>query len=334
MPVAIRLAAALTVMLATLAPHGVRAAGDAVERPQAAAGTTRDDTAGPRSASRYEALARLAFHNGRLPDATAAQHSRLTLSIAAYGLDSPRTTTAMVALAQAELDQLRFLDAEPLLLAAGRAAPPDPTQAAILIGLSRIAVARGEPDAAVRDAERAVGMQPHSAAALRALGAAYGADHRFEDAKRLLNQAIATDRADTSGPGNPDTARSLSQLGNLYLHADRFDDALAPLEEAAYLDRTLLDPNHPFVADDLHDLAIAEDGLKHPGLAMQMLKQGLDILRRSGDQTSLRVAYCNLELARIERESGDTKDADTHFREGRHLLHTAEDSDRDREKRI
>jgi tetratricopeptide (TPR) repeat protein len=326
MPIAIRLAAAVTLVLAALASGGARAAENAVEQLQAAiaADAARHGATSPRLLPRYEALAQLAFRNGRLDAATAARRSQLTLSIAAYGLASLRTAEAMVALAEAELNQLRYLDAEALLLAAGKAAPNAPTQAAILAGLSRVAAARGEPDAAVRDAEHAVALQPRSAAALRALGAAYGANHRFDDAERVLKQAVAADG----------DARSLSQLGNLYLHAHRFEDALAPLEEAAYLDRTRLDPNHPFVADDLHDLAIAEDGLKRPGLAAQMLEQALEILRRSGDKTSTRIAYCDLELARIEREAGDTDQADIHHQEGQHLLNTAEDAERDREKKI
>ena len=82
------------------------------------------------------------------------------------------------------------------------------------------------------------------------------AEERFEEAERVLAEALAQDRTQHGADG-VDTARSLSQLANLHLRQGRAGDALPLLEEAAAIDQGRLGPTHPVIADDLHDLGLA-----------------------------------------------------------------------------
>ena len=149
----------------------------------------------------------------------------------------------------------------------------------IFAGLARVALARGDADAALAFARRAVEStrrDPHGASAepLRALGAALAALERFEEARQAVEEALALDRR-RHGTEAAETARSLSQLGNLYLRWDRPEDALEPFQQAAAIDQMQLGPAHPFIADDLYDLGIAYDALNRPEQARRMFLAAL-----------------------------------------------------------
>lgn len=284
-------------------------------------------------------LARQREHDGDFAAAAAQRRRALHIAIAAFGHGSPAAADALVRLARVEIDRRRYLDAEPLLIVAngimdGRAEDKR-LAAAILAGLARVAMARGDAGAALAwadKAERIEGADRRSAEPQRALGAALTAQERFSEAETVLRQALAFDRR-THGPEAAETARSLSQLGNLYLRWARPRMALPLLQEAAAIDQGRLGPTHPFIADDLHDLGLAYDALGRPERARRMFLAAVAVLERGAGRHTPRVAYAKLELSRLYRQAGDPAAADAAFSEARRILDAAEAEERRRERR-
>lgn len=288
-------------------------------------------------------LAKQRQRDGDLAAAAALRRRALRIAIAAFGQGSPRTAEALAHLAQVQIDRRRYLDAEPLLIIAngivnGRA-DDKRLAATILAGLARIAIARGDPDAALaraaeaeRAAERIEGAGRRSAQPQRVFGAALTALERFSEAEAALRQALAFDRR-THGPESAERARSLSQLGNLYLRWGRPRMALPLLQEAAAIDQAGLGPGHPFIADDLHDLGLAYDALGRPERARRMFLAAVAVLERGAGRHTPRVAYAKLELSRLYRQAGDAAAADAAFSDARRILDAAEAEERRRERR-
>jgi hypothetical protein len=302
----------------------------------------REGAAGASLLPLLDRLTQLRFEEGDLAAAMEADRRGLKIAIAAFGADSARAAEAMTALAQAQLDQLHYLDAEGLLIAAetivsAKFGADSSKLIPVLSGLARIALARGNPADADRQAERAVSLTTKypaaaSAESLRVLGAALGAEHKFDQGERTIQRALAEDRA--AGGDSLETARDLSALGNLYLRADRFSDALAPLEQAAAIDQARLAPTHPRIGDDFNDIGIADEGLKRTGAARLMLAAAVRLLESGGAQANSRLAFAELELARVDREAGNTAAADDLFHDAQHILNAAEDAERKRERRV
>ncbi|HEX2150777.1 MAG TPA: tetratricopeptide repeat protein [Stellaceae bacterium] len=287
-----------------------------------------------------EATAQDQRRAGDLAQVTALRRQALRIALAAFGHGSPATAQAVAALARAHMDCRRWLDAEPLLIIAARMLPEteqDGRGAAIFAGLARVALARGDADAALAWAGRAVESarrNPRHASAepLRVFGAALTALERFEEARPALDEALALDRR-RHGSDAVETARSLSQLGNLYLRWDRPEDALPHLQHAAAIDQTRLGPAHPFIADDLHDLGLAYDALDRPERARRMFLAALAVLERGAGRDTPRVAYAELALSRVERLLGDSAAAEAARRDARRILNGAEAEERRRERR-
>jgi tetratricopeptide repeat protein len=306
------------------------------------AAEAREGATSPGLLPLLDRLAHMRFEEGDLAAATAADRRGLKIAIAAFGANSARAAEAMTALARAELDQLHYLDAEGLLIAAetivsARFGADSSKLIPVLSGLARIAVARGSLADADLRAERAVSLTAKypaavSAESLRVLGAALGAEHKFDQGERTLERALAEDRA--AGGDSLETARDLSALGNLYLRADRFSDALAPLEQAAAIDQARLAPTHPWIGDDFNDIGIADEGLKRTEAARLLLAAAVRLLESGGAQANSRLAFAELELARVDREAGSTAAADELFHDAQHILNAAEDAERKRERRV
>lgn len=289
---------------------------------------------------------------GDLTQVVALRRQALRSALAAFGPEAPATARAVTALALAYIDCRRWLDAEPLLVVAARTPPAaldDRLAAEIFAGLARVALARGETDAAIAWAESAVARTrsdtPHaSAEPLRALGAALAGRGRFEEARQALDKALALDRQ-RHGPEATQTARSLSQLGNLYLRWERPEQALPLLQQAAAIDQLRLGPAHPFIADDLHDLGLAYEALNRPERARRLFLAALAVLERgtgsntgseTGSETASdapRIAYTELALSRVERRLGHAEAAEAAFRNASRLLNAAETEERRRERR-
>ncbi len=290
-----------------------------------------------------EEIAQVRRRNGELAKTAALRRRALDIAIARFGSDSPSAAEAMVAVALVDIDRRHYLDAEPLLIAAeiileARVAPDHPAMAAALAAHARVALARGEPAEAEALAQRAVGIarrNPHgrSTEPLRALGAALAAEERFAEAEQLLNEALAQDR-EHHGPEGIDTARCLAQLANAELRAHRFAEALPLIQHAAAIDQARLGPAHPFIADDLLDLGLVYDGLKQTEKARRAFAAAIDVLERGVGRDTPRVAYVELELARLDRQDGKDAEAEAAFKDARRILHKAEDEEHRRERRV
>lgn len=299
----------------------------------------RGNAASPALLPLYDRLARLRFNCGDLPAATAARRRALDVARHAFGSDSPKTAKAMVAFADSEIDRLHYLAAEGMLIIAGnmisdRLGPGAQARVPVLAGLARIALARGDLAPAEALARSAVALRakdphPRSSAALRILGAVLAAERKFPEGEAVLKQAVAFDRGQQDETA---TARSLSQLGNLYLRADRFAEALPALEEAAAIDQARLGPAHPFIADDWHDVAIAEQGLKRLALARRLLTDALALLRSGHGHNGTRIALSELDLSHVDRSLGDNEAADRAFKRAHRLLDAAQKAERKRER--
>jgi tetratricopeptide (TPR) repeat protein len=290
-----------------------------------------------------EEIAQLRLCNGELAVAGALRRRALDIAIARFGSGSPSAAEAMVSVALVAIDRRHYLDAEPLLIAAEiileeRVAPDHPAMAAALAAHARIALARGEPAEAEVLAERAVGIARHnphgrSTEPLRALGAARAAKERFAEAEQVLNEALTQDR-EHHGLEGLDTARSLAQLANVELRAHRFAEALPLIQQALAIDQARLGPTHPFIGDDLLDLGLVYDGLKQTAKARWAFAAAIDVLERGAGRDTPRVAYVELELARLDRQDGKDTEAEAAFKDARRILHKAEDEEHTRERRI
>jgi tetratricopeptide (TPR) repeat protein len=290
-----------------------------------------------------EEIAQLRLRRGEFAEASALRRRALDIAIARFGSDSPSAAEAMVAVVLVAIDRRHYLDAEPLLIAAEiilgeRVAPDHPAMAAALAAHARIALARGEPAEAEVLAERAVGIARHnphgrSTEPLRALGAARAAKERFAEAEQVLNEALTQDR-EHHGLEGLDTARSLAQLANVELRAHRFAEALPLIQQALAIDQARLGPTHPFIGDDLLDLGLVYDGLKQTAKARWAFAAAIDVLERGAGRDTPRVAYVELELARLDRQDGKDTEAEAAFKDARRILHKAEDEEHTRERRI
>lgn len=302
----------------------------------------RAGSASPHLLPLLDQLAGALFDDGALAQAAESRRRALKIAIAAYGAGSPNTAKAMTALAEIDILRLRYLDAEPLLTIAiaglsDRSGAKDPALSEPLAALARIAVAHGEFDRAENLAGRAnvlAARDPgRSAVALRALGAAYGGEKRFDEGEAVLRQAIALDRK-AYGDTGLETARSLAQLANLLLRAQRFDEALPPIEQALAIDQTRLGPTHPLIADDLCDLGLIYAGLKRYDDATMVLAYAMRLLKRAGASDSSRFAYAELDLAGVLRTMGYNKAADVILANAKRILDKADEDDRERERNL
>jgi tetratricopeptide (TPR) repeat protein len=290
-----------------------------------------------------EEIAQLRLRNGELAEAGALRRRALEIAIARFGSDAPSAAEAMVSVALVDIDGRRYLDAEPLLIAADiileeRVTPDHPAMAAVLAGLARVALALGEPAEAETLGERAVAIarrNPHgrSTEPLRAYGAALAARERFAEAEQVLREALAQDR-EHHGPEGLATARSLAQLANAELRAHRFAEALPLIQQAAAIDQVRLGPAHPFIADDLLDLGLVYDGLKRTADARRAFAAAIEVLERGAGRDTPRVAYAELELARLDRQEGKEAEAEAAFKDARRILRKAEDEEHKRERRV
>ena len=346
-----RLASSLVLSLAVAA--GVQAAArepEAADNPalaqlkQALAATeAKEGRTSPYLLPLIEEIARFRLRQGEFAEAAALRRRALDIAIARFGCDSPSAAEAMVALALVGIDRRRYLDSEPLLIAAQitleeRVSPDHPALASALAALARVALARGEAAEAETWARRAVDIarkNPHrrSTEPLRVLGAALAAEERFSEAETVLHEALAEDR-EHHGPDGIDTARSLAQLANTELRAHRLAEALPLIQQAAAIDQERLGAAHPFIADDLFDLGLVYDGLKRSDDARRAFVVALAVLERGAGRETPRVAYVELELAKLDRRDGKEAEAGAAARDAKRILYKAEDEERRRERRI
>ena len=299
---------------------------------------TRRGTANPDLLPALDRLAQARRRDGSLDAAAALRRRALAVTIAVRGAGSRQAATAMTALAMVEIDRRRYLDAEPLLIVADRVLRDLAAAAGdVAVGLAQIALARGDPtgaEALARRALSAAGSDPRSSpAALRALGAALSAQRNFGGAEQILVEALRRD-TQQGGPDAAGAARTLSQLANLHLRQGRPAEALPLTEQALMIDQRRLGPNHPFIADDLHDLGLAYDALKRRDDARRAFRAAIAVLERGDGRDTPRVAYAEIELGRLYRQQGKTAAADAAQRDARRILTRAEAEERRRERQV
>lgn len=304
---------------------------------------TAEQRYGPTAPALLPILARLAqirFDEAELAEATVLRRRSLKIAIAAYGSASIAAAEAMASLAGLYVERWRYLDAEPLTIAATdilreQQGATAPALAPVLADRARVALAIGETRSARRWAEGAVEIDRKNFGApqperLRVLGAVLAAEDSFDQAQAMLRQAVALDRA----RGDPlATARSLAALGNAYLRQKRFAEALPPIEEAAAIDQDHLGPQHPLIAADFHDLGLAYLGLGRPADAARAFRMATAMLERSAGRDTPAFAYVELDLARAEHVLGHDRKAQALFAAARRILNAAEDEERNRQRR-
>jgi Tetratricopeptide repeat len=106
------------------------------------------------------------------------------------------------------------------------------------------------------------------------------------------------------------------------------------IQQAVAIDQAKLGAAHPLIADDLFDLGLAYDGLKRTAEARRALATALDVLRHGDGRDTPRVAYIDMELARIDRQDGNEADAEAASRDAKRILHKAEEEEHRRERRV
>lgn len=303
---------------------------------------SRSGAASPHLLPLLDRLAGAQLDNGALTAAASSRRRALRIALRSYGGRSTDTANAMVALARVELLRHRYVEAEPLLVAAlpaleARFGADSPALAGPLAGLARVAVAHGELAAAQSWADRATAIaarHPSSVSSepLRALGAVYAAQERFGDGEKVLRAALARDQA--RGGAGFETARSLAQLANLLLRAKRFDEALPLIEEAVAIDQQQLGPTHPLIADDFTDLGLIYAGVGRDAAAGVALFYALDLLDLGAAEETPRVAYVELGLAPVLRRLGHADDAKAAFDDAKRILDAAAKDERKHERQI
>jgi tetratricopeptide (TPR) repeat protein len=141
---------------------------------------------------------------------------------------------------------------------------------------------------------------------------------------------LALDRADGDSLA---AARSLAALGDTYLREKRYSAALPPIEEATLTDQTSLGSTHPLIAEDLHGLGLIYLATNRPAAAKDAFQTGVDLLARGAGRDTATLGYLMLDLARAEHALGHEDKAQSLFKAARKMLNTAEDEERERQRR-
>jgi tetratricopeptide (TPR) repeat protein len=285
-------------------------------------------------------LARLRFEDADIAEATALRRRSLNIAIAAYGSSSVPAAETMAALAHLYIELRRYLDAEPLAIAAqnvlrARLGGQDPALAPVLADRARIALARGDTRGAEKWAGEAIAIDDKTRGGpqsdrLRVEGAVLRSEERFADSERVLRRALALDGA---GGDRLAAARTLAQLGRTYLRQKRYAAALPLIEEAAAIDQDRLGPTHPLIAEDLHDLGTIYLATGRPADAALAFGTAKRLLEHGAGRGTPILAYIELDLARSEHVLGHDEKAQALFRAARQILNAAEDEERERQAR-
>jgi tetratricopeptide (TPR) repeat protein len=302
---------------------------------------SRSGAASPHLLPLLERLAGVQVDKGALAEAAASRKRALKIAMHAYGGGSTNVANAMVGLADVEILRQHYADAEPLLITAlpvleRRFGANSPALEPPLDALARIALAHGDMQGAEAWANKAnAAGSRHGASAsgetLRVLGAVYAAESRFDEGEQVLRAAIAVDRK-SHGVNSLEMGRSLAQLASLLLHAQRFEEALPVIEQAIAVDQEKLRETHPWIADDFADLGLIYAGLGRDDAASDVLYYAIDLLERGSSEETPRLGYIEIEIAPILRRLGQKDDADAAFKDGKRIVDSAAEEEREHER--
>lgn len=283
-------------------------------------------------------LAQVRFEHAELAEAMALRRRSLKIAIAAYGGNSLQAADAMAAMARLYIELHRYLDAEPLAIAAteilsDRLGAANPALAPVLADRARIALAWGDKRRALNWAEQAVATDGKRGAQhgdrLRALGAVLASEERFDDAEHALKEALVLDRTANRGLS---TARDLAQLAEIYLRQKRYHEALPLIEEAISIDQERLGATHPLIAEDFDTLGRVYLETNRPDAAAKALQTAIDRLERGAGRGTPTLAYIELDLARAEQVLGHKERAQRLFTKAQRILNDARDEERERQR--
>jgi serine/threonine-protein kinase len=121
---------------------------------------------------------------------------------------------------------------------------------------------------------------------------------RFDDARRLLEQAIDIRRA-APGPRSLDLAASLIHLSWVHRRFNDFDRARALVSEALQIRQSALGPTHPDVADALYELGWLAFGPEQETI----YRRALSILPDTGLAAERRVALLQAISTNLRRQA-------------------------------
>jgi eukaryotic-like serine/threonine-protein kinase len=158
-----------------------------------------------------------------------------------------------------------------------------------------------------RGAVRADDLADHpkvQARMLDVIGRMYRQLGRYDDAQRLLDQAVAI-RRDVLGPTAPELASSLIELA--WVHRTRGDRsrALKLATEALEIRRAALPPDHPDIADAIYQVGRAT---ANPRVAEQHYREALALLQQADTDLERQVGLLQ-GLSTFARRRGDYQEA-------------------------
>jgi eukaryotic-like serine/threonine-protein kinase len=139
-----------------------------------------------------------------------------------------------------------------------------------------------------RGAARANDLAEHpevQARLLDVIGQMYGHLGHYEEARRLLERAIAI-RQDVLGPESPDLASSLIHLAWIHRIRGEHAEAIRLAGRALAIRRAVLPSDHPDIAEAVYQLGRATPD---PKAAEALYREALELLEVSGRNPELRI---------------------------------------------
>lgn len=216
-----------------------------------------------------------------------------------------------------EEGRLRYKEA---LAIAQQRSPLHPAAARAWLGIARIELAAGNPDAAEADlkhAREASRDLPASATYLETLDATGMVEisrRNFKDAETALGESLAK-RREKRGEQNPITAAGLDTMGLLYSTEQRWDDAVKLLTSAESVQRQTLGPDHPALALTLDHLGRVYRIRRRFDSAGTALDQALNIQKAKLGDESLAVAGTLSEQGNLLVDQERFADAERRFQQ-------------------
>lgn len=171
----------------------------------------------------------------------------------------------------------------------------NPDSAELHLKLAQAFSKSSQLDEAVRQAQRAVTLDPASREAQAALGMAYWRLNGFGYNQETLDAFTAAQKLD---PGGYTTNLLLGSIESQY---QRFNDATAHLQAAAQADQGSPEP--------VYQLAMNAYAQSHPAQARELLERYLSLYAASGKENPSQKRLALLTLDQIAVDQGETPDA-------------------------
>lgn len=152
------------------------------------------------------------------------------------------------------------------------------------------------------------GQPEVQAAMLHALGRVYRQLGLYDEARPLLEDALALRQERFDGP-HSDVAESLRALGVLLHQQNEYDRAEALLQEALTMRRALFDAPHPAIATSLYRLGLVTSDRQDHDRAERVLRAALAMGRTLYGDAHRLVADSRFDLAMVLHDQGKYQEA-------------------------